>query len=260
MLEGGLEVLSQSEDVAVCVAEVSHGLQYLFLRFTEPEHHAGLGVDFVSEAVFDLGQNTERPIIGGAVPDRWGETSNRLQVVVEDVGPSHKDRVDGVVAIQKIRSQYLDHDSRIQFTHCFDGAAEVFGSPILEVIPGHGRDHHVLETHATGGLGHSLRLVLFQCQRFGGRHRAESAGASAAIAGDHEGRRALAPALPMIGALGTFAHRVETQAIEQRARGREGTGGRQLHLQPFGQTASGKQRDRGHRGRHRGRTRTHRQP
>ena len=225
VLEGRLQVLPQSKDITVGLAEVSHGFEHFFLSFTQPEHHARFGVNFVAEAVFDLGQHAEGPLIGGAMAHRRSQTANGLEVVVEDVWPSREDRIDRVVTIEEIGSQHLDNDSRIKISDRFDGAAEMFGSTILEVISSHGGDHHMLESHATGGLGDSLRLILFQGQWFGCRDRAESAGAGATISRDHEGRRALAPALPMIGALGTLANRVEAQAIEQRARGREGTGG-----------------------------------
>ncbi len=86
-------------------------------------------------------------------------------------------------------------------------------------------------------LRHPLRLVRFQRQRPRRLHRAKAAGPRAMIARDHERRRPLAPAFPMVRALGAFANRMELQLIQQRTSVRKTVGGRQARAQPLGADA-----------------------
>ena len=79
----------------------------------------------------------------------------------------------------------------------------------------------------------------FERQRFGGADRAKATGAGAAIAGDHERRRAFLPTFPMVWALGAFANRVQLEFTQQVARLRVAVGGRQLDAQPIWQAWAG---------------------
>src|SRR5213076_3084879 len=70
----------------------------------------------------------------------------------------------------------------------------------------------------------------------------ETTGARAAVAGNHERRRALAPALPVVRTFRALANGVQLQLVEQVACARESIRGRQFNAQPFRQTRAGFQR------------------
>src|SRR5262245_10548250 len=101
----------------------------------------------------------------------------------------------------------------------------MFRPAVLEIIPRHRRDHDVLEVHPVRGFGDALGFVEFECKRLGSSDRAEATGASAAIPGNHEGGSALAPTLPVIGALRAFAHRVQSEVAQQSCSLTEGVAG-----------------------------------
>ena len=69
------------------------------------------------------------------------------------------------------------------------------GAPVRQVVAGHARHDGVPEPHALDRLGHTVGLVGRQRQRVAGVDLAEAAGPGAALAVDHEGRRAVGPAL-----------------------------------------------------------------
>ena len=137
--------------------------------------------------------------------------------------------------VVEIRHQHFDDDARIQFAHLFNRLAKMFRAAVLQVIARHRRDDDVPQPHPPRRLGHAHRLVGFQRERFGRADRAKAAGARAAVAGDHEGGRAFAPAFPMVRAFGAFADGVQLQFVKQRARAREAVRGRQSNAQPFRQ-------------------------
>ena len=78
-------------------------------------------------------------------------------------------------------------------------------------------------------------FIGFQRERFGRADGAKAARARAAVARDHERRRAFAPAFPMVRALGAFADGVQLEFVEQRACVRKGIRRGQLDAQPFRQ-------------------------
>src|SRR5688500_6540758 len=100
----------------------------------------------------------------------------------------------------------------------------------------------MLKLHPTRCFRDALRLICFQRERFGGVNGAESAGACAAIACDHESRRAFAPAFPMVRAFGAFANGMKPQILKEVARLEKSPRSRQLDAQPFRQSRSGTRR------------------
>ena len=88
--------------------------------------------------------------------------------------------------------------------------------------------------------------VGFERERFGGADRAKAARTSAAVARNHERRRAFAPAFPMVRALRAFADGVQLQLVEQAARARETVRHGQRDAQPFRQTRTRFQFSRSH--------------
>src|SRR2546425_5731324 len=95
------------------------------------------------------------------------------------------------------------------------------GAAIGKVVAGNGGNDDMPETQATSGLGHAIRFVGFQCVRSGRGDCAKAARAGAAVASNHEGGGALAPAFPMVRAAGALTNSVELEFVQQRARARE---------------------------------------
>src|SRR5262245_61248882 len=98
--------------------------------------------------------------------------------------------------------------------HRFNRASKMVRPAVREVISGYSSDHDMLQSHASGGFGHSRRLIGFERKRAGGGDCAKTARASAAVAGNHEGGRAFAPAFPVIGTHGALANCVELQLLQ----------------------------------------------
>ena len=103
---------------------------------------------------------------------------------------------------------------------------------VLQIVARDGGDDDMLQFHPAHGFGHALRFVFFQRERFGGRDRAKSAGARAAIARDHHGRGPLAPAFPAVRALRAFANGVQPQIGDERLGRKENRIRGQPHLDP----------------------------
>src|SRR5438552_9568830 len=110
----------------------------------------------------------------------------------------------------------------------------MFRSTIGQIVAGHGGEDDVLESHAPSAFGDARRLIGFQRKRFSGRDGTKVAIPGAAVSGNHECRRALAPALPVVGTSGAFANGVETEVFEQTPGSLKRAAGRQPQAQPLG--------------------------
>ena len=86
---------------------------------------------------------------------------------------------------------------------------------VAEIVAGDGGDYDVAEAHAAGGFGDALRFVGFEGVGLGGFDGAETAGAGAFFAGNHEGGGALAPAFPAVRALGLLANGHQFQVCDE---------------------------------------------
>ena len=170
------------------------------------------------------------------MPHSRRQATDGFQIVIENLRVRRQHHLNGFIAVLKIRHQHLDDNSRIQLTHLFNRLAEMFRAAVLQVIARHRRDDDVPQLHPPRRLGHAKRFISFERERLGGRNRAKAARTRAAVACDHERRRAFAPAFPMIRALGAFADCVQLQLIEQPARAREAVRRGQRDAQPFRQT------------------------
>ena len=122
----------------------------------------------------------------------------------------------------------------------------MFRAAVGEVVAGDGGDDDVLEFEALRGGGDAGGFVGFEGEGFRGGDGAEAAGARAAVAGDHEGGGAAAPAFPMVRALGAFADGVEVEVREEIARGDEAARSRQFQPQPIGEAGAWGRERRGH--------------
>ncbi len=112
---------------------------------------------------------------------------------------------------------------------------EMLRAAVLQIVARHRCDDDVPQLHPARRLRHAPRLVVFERQRLGGADRAKSAGARAAVASDHERRRALAPTFPVIRTFRALADGVQLQFVQQSAGVREGVGRGQVETQPIRQ-------------------------
>ena len=205
MLGSGTKVLAEGEDGDVVGEKVIHGLEYLFLAFTEAEHEAGFGGDVAVDHLLGFLQDGERALVLGTGADERGEAFDGFEVVIEDVRAGVHDQLESPVAVVEIGDEDFDDDVGVDLADGADGFAEVFGTAVLEVIASDGGDDDVLEVHPVGGLGDAGGFVGFEGVGLGGLDRAETAGTGALVPGDHEGGGALPPAFPTVWALGFLA-------------------------------------------------------
>ena len=203
------EVLAEGEDGDAGVAEVVHGLEDFGFGFAEAEHDAAFGGDLAAGHFFGAFEDVETAVVLGAAADERGEALDGFEVVIEDVGAGVDDGLEGVIAAVEVRDEDFDDDAGVFAADGFDGACEVEGTAVLEVVAGDGGDDDMIEVHAFGGFGDAVWFVGFEGEGLGGFDGAEAAGAGAAIACDHEGGGSLAPAFPAVGALSFLADRVE---------------------------------------------------
>ena len=178
--------------------------------------------------------------------DARREAADGFEVVIENLRFRREHEIDGRVTVLKIGNQNFDDDAGIQFADFFNRLAKMLRAAVRHVVAGDGGDDDVFQFHPACGLGHAERLIGFERERFGRGHGAKAAGARAAVAGNHERRRAFAPAFPMVRALGALADRVQLEFAEQVARLRKRVGRGQLDAQPFRQTRAGFQFSRRH--------------
>ena len=91
------------------------------------------------------------------------------------------------------------------------------GRPTVgKVVAGHGRDDRVRQAHALHRFGHASGLVRVERERMARVDEAEPAGSRAALAVDHERRRAVGPALEDVRAAGFLADRDEVELAHRR--------------------------------------------
>ena len=136
------------------------------------------------------------------------QAGDRLQVVVEDLGPTLEDDVDGVGIPLEVGDEHFDgragpgSDGR-------DAAAEVVRAAVGEVVAGHGGDDHMLQAEPRAGFGEAVGFVKRDGLGLASLHCAEAAGTGAGLAEDHECRRPPGPALRPVRALTALADCLE---------------------------------------------------
>jgi len=243
MAQGGLQVLTQREQITICFAEICESLQQLLCCFAQTEHDSGLGVNGISAFGFDFRQDAQRSIVSSAGTNLGRQSPNGLEVMIENLRLGSEDGIERSIAVEKIRNKHFDNNAGIRNSNGVYSAAEVCGATILQVVPSDSGNDHVRQGHAPSGFRDALRFVRFQSVRFGGRNGTEAASASAAVPGDHESCSAFAPAFPMVGAFGALANGVQLEVVEQMARLSERGAGRKTQSKPLGKT-----RPRGSRG------------
>ena len=96
------------------------------------------------------------------------------------------------------------------------------------------RDDRVLQRHLLDRLADAARLVDVERGRLAVRDRAVGAGARADVAEDHEGGRAVVPALADVRAVRVLADGVELEVAHDAAQPEVVLRPRRAHLQPLG--------------------------
>ena len=120
-----------------------------------------------------------------------------------------------MIGIVEIRDKHFDGCGGIEGSDSFNSLAEMLGAAVGEIVSGNGGDDDVFEFKAASGFGDAGGFIGFESERASGGDGAEAAGAGATIAGNHEGCGALAPTLPMVGTLSTFANRVKSKVLKK---------------------------------------------
>lgn len=203
---GGAEVLAEGEDGDFVGEQIVHGAEDFLVAFAKAEHHAGFGGDVAVCHLFGFFEDCEGALVFCAGADEGGEALDGFQVVVKDVGAGVHDKLEGPVTVIEVRDEDFDDDSGVLFPDGADGFLEMLCASVLEIVTSDGGDDDVLEVHAVGCLGDACGFIFFEGVWTGGFDGAETAGAGAFIAGDHEGGGALAPAFPAVWALCFFAN------------------------------------------------------
>ena len=231
MRRGGLQVLAGGEDVHRIPDQVFHERVQLFGSLPESEHHSGLG-QRPGPQFLGAPQQIERALVPRSGPDRLVEPRHRFHVVVEDLGILlHHDGERRPVSLE-VRDQHLDGGVRTAPPDGADGLREDAGAPVRQVVAVHRSDHRVPEIHELDGIGDPFRFFEIETHRTPRGHRAEPAGPGADVTQDHEGGRALAPALRNVGAASFLAHRVEVLLAEEAPEPPPGGAGRDPHPEP----------------------------
>jgi hypothetical protein len=108
------------------------------------------------------------------------------------------------------------------------------GMSVSIVVPGLMGDHAVLHAHQLHRFGHAHGLFPVDLRGTAGSDGAETAGAGADIAEDHERSGAGSPAFAHVRAVAAFADRVQLVFIDEPADVKVIFTGGQFHAQPVG--------------------------
>lgn len=93
MLGARLQILAYGQEVNAGIAKVGKRLQDFFVGFAESEHDSALR-DGRRESLFDVAQNFEADGITGSSADSTLKSSDRFNVMVEDVRLGGEDDID----------------------------------------------------------------------------------------------------------------------------------------------------------------------
>ena len=154
-------------------------------------------------------QDPERSVISGPLANRLLQARDRLDVVVEDVGPGGHDHTQGRFLAVEVGDQDLHAHAGAGVAQPADRLGEDAGTAVVEVVAGDARDDDVLEPKSSNRLGHAPGLVQVVDRRLAGLDGTEPAGPGADISQDHDRGRALVPALPDVRAVRLLADGVE---------------------------------------------------
>ena len=163
------------------------------------------------------GQHRQAAGVAGRGPHRPLQAGHGLDVVVEHVGPGVEDRSKCLRVAAQIADQGLDAGAGHPGAHRGDRLGHRRGAAVGKVVPGHHRHNHVCQAHTGRGLSHPARLAGIDGAGVPGVDQAESTGAGASLAEDHERRGAVVPTLRDVGAARLLAHRDQIEAAQRGA-------------------------------------------
>ncbi len=178
-------------------------------------------------------QQFERPGIASAGARQPIEAWHDFGVVIEHVRTGVEHRLQRFRLALEIRDQHFDPAGRHQRPRPADGLGENRSAAILQIIAIDRCDHDVIQSQRMDGVGDALRLVEIERDRLAMRHGAIAARTRADIAQDHEGGRAVVPALADVGTMRLFANRVQAEAAHQPLQTLVVRRARRAHLEPF---------------------------
>ena len=231
MVGGRPQVLADGDDVATDAGQVGEGAVDLCVRLAQADDQRRLGGEARRPGPC---QHGEAPGVRGRGPHRALEAGDRLEVVVQHVGPGVEHDTQRVGVALAVGDEHLHRGTGVDGTDGPDGGDELGGPAVGQVVTGHRRDHGVRQAHLGHRLGDPHRLTRVGGLRPTGVDQAESAGPGATLAVDHEGGGAVVPALEDVGAAGLLAHRDERLPAHQALQAPVLRTGVELHLHPLG--------------------------
>ena len=203
-----------------------------FVGFAEPHHDARLGLRAPGLRALEQFQRLVVPRLG---PHGPVQVRHRLQVVVQQVGTGIEHGLERRLRSLEIGNEHFHAHARAPAAYGPDRLRKDRRAAVGPLVPVHRGNHGEPQAQFLHGTGHALGLVPVEpLVRSAGLHGAETAAARADIAQDHEGRRALLPALPDVGTLGALADRVQPVVPHQPLQFLEVRPLLQTHLEPRG--------------------------
>ena len=143
--------------------------------------------------------------VARARPDGQVLRRHGLEIVIEDIGFCGDDDLECAFLAQEVRGQNLDRRRRGRRPDRPDGASEMVGAAVGEVVAIDRGDDDMGKAQLGDGVGDMLGLQFIEPSGQAGAHVAECAGAGAGVAEDHEGRVALPPTFADVRAARLFA-------------------------------------------------------
>ena len=144
---------------------------------------------------------------------------DRFQIVIEDIGGGGENIPERLPVSAEIRNQDFDPDAGDFFSQSLERPDELFGAPVREIVPGHGRHDDIRQPEGRGGLRDFFWLIGRKGRRRAFLYGAKGAGSGADIAQDEKGRGFPAPAIGDIRTLRAPADRVQTARFQERCNG-----------------------------------------
>ena len=148
--------------------EVAHQVEHFLLRLAEADHDAALGAE--AEVLLRAGEHVERALVVGLRADAAVEPRDRLDVVVEEVGPRLEHDVGAAFHdAAEVGDEDLDGAAGDLLAEEPDRLGEDRRAAVLPLVAVHARHDDVLDAHEAGGLGDAARLVVVEAFRRAGR-------------------------------------------------------------------------------------------
>ena len=241
VVRGGTQVLPEGDDVDADVAQVDEGPAHLVGSLAHAEDQTRLGDEPGGRRPPEDGQAAG---VGRRRPDRALQACDRLQVVVQHVGPRREDHIEGGRLTLAVGDEHLDRGARRAPANGPNHLGEPLGATVGQVVARHGRHHSVSETHARHRLRHVFGLERVERPRAARVDEAEPARARAPVAVDHECGGPVVPTLEDVGAARLLAHGDEVEAPHGPPDASELGSHVRLHPQPRGLARLDRQRRR----------------